>query len=370
MATINNRLSDESIAHSLFVSRYGTGAARRMVTVLNESDAELTARLLVAMDSLGRDGFTVYRLESLLGSVREVNHTAIQGAFGTLYDELIDFAGHEAGYQFDLFHHLLPEAVLRHYPLAAITPDMAYAAAMSRPFQGRLLKEWASNLESDRLARISNAVRIGYMAGDTVEQIARKVRGSAASGYQDGALQMSRANAASITKTAVSHVAAVARDSFASANSDVIDSKQWLSTLDNKTTPTCIVRDRRRYTLDGKPIGHKIPYLQGPGRIHFCCRSTEALITKSWRELGIDSDEMDAGTRASMDGQVPEDTTYGEWLQRQSPDRQDKVLGVMRGRLMREGGMSPDEFFSDKGEFLTLSQLREIDGQAFQKAGL
>ena len=360
MATVNNRLSDESIAHALFVSRYGTGAARRMVKTLNESDAELTARLLVAMDSLGRDGFTVNRLESLLGSVREVNHTAVQGAFGTLADELLAFASHEVGYQHDLFNELLPQAVLRHYPLAAITPDMAYAAAMYRPFQGRLLKEWADNLETDRLTRVSNAVRSGYMNGDATEQIARKVRGTATNNYQDGALQMSRANATSITKTAVSHVAAVARDSFAEANSDILDCKQWLSTLDNKTTSTCIIRDRKKYTLDGKPVGHKIAYLQGPGRIHFCCRSTETLVTKSWRELGIDSDEMDAGTRASMDGQVPEETTYLDWLARQSPDRQDQVLGVERGRMYRAGELNLSEMFTDNGEWLTLVDIKNI----------
>ena len=40
---------------------------------------------------------------------------------------------------------------------------------------------------------------------------------------------MSRANAASIAKTAVGHLAATARESFASANNDLIKGKQWLS---------------------------------------------------------------------------------------------------------------------------------------------
>ncbi|KEO99469.1 hypothetical protein EH64_23210 [Escherichia coli] len=54
-------------------SRYSTGVAARMVKILNDSDAELTARLLVALDSLDPGSFTVTRLESLLASVREVN---------------------------------------------------------------------------------------------------------------------------------------------------------------------------------------------------------------------------------------------------------------------------------------------------------
>ncbi len=239
---------------------------------------------------------------------------------------------------------------------------MVYAAAMAQPFQGRLLSEWAENLESDRLARIVNAVRRGYLAGDTVETIARSVRGHANKDYRDGALQMSRANAASIAKTAVNHLAATARNSFTSANSDIVKGKQWLSTLDNKTSHDCIIRDLLRYTLDNKPIGHKIPYLQGPGKIHFCCRSTETLIIKSWRELGIDIDEMDEGTRASMDGQVPAKTTYLEWLARQPAQRQDQVLGAERGRLFRAGEIDLADMFTDKGEWISLERLKHLSG--------
>lgn len=83
------------------------------------------------------------------------------------------------------------------------------------------------------MARISNVVRQGFLLGDTTEQIARKVRGHANRGYQDSALQLSRSNAISITKTALGHMASVSRDHFASANSDIVKGKRWISTLDN-----------------------------------------------------------------------------------------------------------------------------------------
>ena len=41
-----------------------------------------------------------------------------------------------------------------------------------------------------------------------------------------------------------------------------------------------------------------------------------------------------------------------------------------RAKLIRDGGMSPDEFYTDKGEWLTLKQLRERDAQVFRKAGI
>ncbi len=285
-------------------------------------------------------------------------------------EELNELAVYEAGYQLSLFDSMLPDFVADVHPLVGISPDALYAAAMARPFQGRLLSEWASDLEADRLRRITNTVRQGFLLGDTNEQIARKIRGHVSKGFQDGALQMSRANAASIAKTAVGHLAATARESFASANNDLIKGKQWLSTLDNRTTPQCRIRDRLKYTLNNKPVGHSVPYLQGPGKIHFCCRSTETFILKSAKELGIDVRDISPAERASMDGVVAGDTTYREWFLRQPYTRQKQIVGETRAKLIRDGGMSPDEFYTDKGEWLTLKQLRERDAQVFRKAGI
>ncbi|EPG8764479.1 TPA: phage minor head protein [Raoultella ornithinolytica] len=368
METANEKLSDESLAHAIWVSQYSTGVANRMIKILNDSDAELTARLLVAMDSLDADSFTVSRLEALLVSVRALNREAVQSMYVGLSEELQLLAQHEAGFQLSLFQFAIPDDVLALHPLLGISPDAVYAAAMARPFQGRLLSEWASSLEDDRMTRITNTVRQGFLLGDTTEQIARKVRGHANRGYQDGALQMSRANAGSIAKTAVGHLAATARQSFTTANDDILKGKQWLSTLDNRTSKDCRIRDRLKYTLDGKPIGHKIPYLQGPGKIHFCCRSVETYILKSADELGIAVGQISDSSRASMDGQVPADTDYQGWFSRQSFTRQSQIVGVTRARLIRDGGMIPDEFYSDKGEWLTLDQLRNRDTQAFKDA--
>jgi hypothetical protein len=162
MATVNERLSDEYIAHAIWISRYSTGVANRMVKLLNDSDAELTARLLVAMDTLDPNSFTVTRLEALLASVWDTNRIAVNGMFSSLSGELNTLAQHEAGYQLSLFDSLLPEFVTGVHPLVGISPDAVYAAAMAQPFQGHLLSEWASNLEADRIKRISNTVRQGF----------------------------------------------------------------------------------------------------------------------------------------------------------------------------------------------------------------
>lgn len=135
----------------------------------------------------------------------------------------------------------------------------------------------------------------------------------------------------------------------------------------------CRIRDKLLYTpVDHKPIGHKVLWLQGPGRLHWRCRSGRTPVLKSHKELGIDVPEIviEGKTRASMDGQVAAETTYADWLKKQSAARQDEVLGPTRGRLMREGKLSLDDMYSARGKPLTLDELRKKDAEAFKLAGL
>ncbi|WP_150312585.1 phage minor head protein [Enterobacter hormaechei] len=365
--SVNDRLQDETIAHGLYVNRYGTGVARRMVALLSKMDADLAAKLLVLLDGKRADTYSARRLTSLLAGVRELNQQAYEPVIDALARELTRYVEYEAGYQFDLFSSIIPKQILQHVSLQSIAPEQVYAAAVAQPFQGRLLKEWGQKLEADRLDKITNAVRSGFLQGETVEQIVKRVAGTPKLNREDGVINASRRDLAVVARTAVNHMAATARQEFAQGNSDIVKAKQWSSTLDTHTSQWCIIRDRKLYSLDGKPLGHAIPYLRGPGKIHFCCRSCEILITKSWEELQIASGELSSATRASMDGQVPSHTSYADWLTRQPYARQEQVLGVTRAMMLRDGKITVPEMFNDAGEFLNLDELRRVDASAFEE---
>lgn len=351
--TINKKLRDEAIYHRVNLVSYESGLIKESLKLLNIVDKELTAQLYITLDDLSASDFKISRLETMLNSVKSLSSFS-----DYLFGELSAFCEYESNYQYSLFKSLLPDIVTSKYPLMQIAPNQLFSAAKSKPFQGRLLSEWVSNIEDDRLKRVTNAVRTGYATGETTEQIIKRVRGTKKNNYRDGILEISKRNASSLIRSAVAHTAAISRDEFSKANDDLIKGKQWLSTLDTSTTPMCIIRDLKQYTLDNKPIGHNIPYGAGPGKLHFCCRSVETFILKSYRELGIDIDEVPTGTRASMDGQVPAKTSYLEWLQSQSKERQEQVLGVERARLLREGLIEPEKFFTRDGHVLTLKDLK------------
>ena len=88
------------------------------------------------------------------------------------------------------------------------------------------------------------------------------------------------------------------------------------------------------------------------------CRSTSVPVLKSFRELGIDLDEVPLSTRASMDGQIAEDTTFEGFLSRRTVAEQGEVLGVGRAKLWRDGEISFRDLVDGNGRPLTLEELR------------
>lgn len=368
MSTVNEIIQDESVAHAVSLQQYSLGVVRKIIATLNRSDARLMIALAEALDRMPAESFTVERLEALLSSVRQVNAAAYAQVAQELGQELKDLAGYELNWQYQLFQTTIPAPVQVHFQIAQVAVEQAYAAAMARPFQGRLLRDWASTIEADRMAKVRNAVRQGYMEGKTVAQIVSEIRGTRANKYADGFLQRPRKDLETVVRTAISHTAATARAEFSSANSDIIKAERWVSTLDTKTSAQCRIRDQLQYTAEThKPIGHKIPWLQGPGKLHFKCRSTSSPVTKSWRELGIPIDEMTPSQRASMDGQVPADQDYNQWLSKQSDARIEQVLGPERFKLYKSGGIKLDDFYSPTGQWYTIEQLQRRDEAAFSR---
>lgn len=351
MPTVNEALQTAAIDHSHDLIRYQNQVVYKVIALLNRTDKDLEAALL----RLPPGAFTVDRLESLLSSVREINSAAYQKIRLELQTELADLVGYELGYQSQLFQNQLPVTL----QVATVPVAQVVSATVSRPFQGRLLSEWMAGLEADKAAKIRDAVRIGYVEGQPIADIVRRIKGTKARQYQDGILEITRRNAETIVRTAVSHTANHTRQKFYESNDDLVKGWKFLATMDSRVTVLCA-------SLDGKvfPIG------EGPQPPrHHNCRSTSVPILRSWKELGIDLKEFPEGTRATYDGQVPANLTYGEWLKSKPAAFQDEVLGKTKGKLFR-AGMPIDRFVNRAGDVLTLDDLRRKDAAMFAKASI
>lgn len=363
MKSVNVTLMDEAIRHAIDLQFFANGAVQRIVAFLNASDKTLFATLASAIADIPPGMVTAPKIASAIASSAVINRRAYRAVEAAILREVDLLARYETEYQFAMFKTILPAVG----DISAVSWEAVLAAAIARPFQGRLLSEWAAGMPDSRLRRIQDAVNIGFVEGKTTEEIVRKLKGTKAADYSDGIVNADRSSLEAVTRTALSHTASVARERFYAANTDLIKAKVWVSTLDTRTTPACQVRDGLQYTLDDTPIGHAVPWLSGPGQLHWNCRSSSTPVIAHWQELGLDPT---IGERATMDGTVPAATAFGSWIRRQSAARQDEVLGPTRALLMRKGGMTFDAMFSNKGTRFTLDELRERDAVAFNRAGL
>ena len=124
MQTVNEQLADEAISHSIDLTRYSNSVIRRMVALLNRTDADLFSRLSAALESMPPDAFTVERLDSLWQSVHQINSQAFNAIRNELEGELRDLVAYEADYQQQLFASTLPVEL----SVATVAVDHVYSS--------------------------------------------------------------------------------------------------------------------------------------------------------------------------------------------------------------------------------------------------
>lgn len=356
MPSVNEKILDFEIRHQVGLHRLGTGVVKRVIGLLNQVDADLVAQIIKFDPSEVSGEWSRKRIEKMLEAIRVINRDAYRVVERRITGELVDFAGYEAEFQ----GRLINSALNIGWDIVQPSADQLAAAVTARPFQGKFLKEWVQGLEAGRFARLRDAIRIGFVEGEGIDKIVRRVRGTQAAKYRDGVLEISRRSAEAMVRTAINHTATKAKDLLFEENSDLIKSVKWVSTLDSRTTEICMSRDGKVYELGSGP--------RPPAHIN--CRSTVIPITKSFRELGLDIDEVPAGTRASMNGQVPGEQTYPAWLKQQPREIVVEALGPTKAKLFLDGGLKIDRFVDPTGQAFTIDELRQREAGAFAKAGL
>ena len=350
MANVNDDIVDALIRHQIGLQRYSTQTVKKVLAALKRSDAAVIQRLA----SSDLTGLSRTRQESLLRDIRAILDGVYVDAFGNVSLDLNDLADYEAKYQRDMLKNTVP--VELNYTLP--NTDQLASVVNARPFQGKIMREWFSELGEGAFKLLRNAIRSGIIEGRSTAEIVRDIRGTRAQGFKDGILQISRRHAETTVRTAISHTANAARDKFYSANADKFRGVEWLSILDSRTSTICRARDGQVYEV-GK--GPRPP-------AHPNCRSTTVPVLKSYQDLQIDPETK--AVRRKMDGKRAQDVTYGFWLRRQSVETQNDIMGVTKATLFRNGGLKIERFVDKKGAELTLKQLKKLETEAWTKAGL
>ena len=235
-------------------------------------------------------------------------------------------------------------------------PGQIMAAVNARPFNNRLLKDYLTGFSKDQAALVKQAVSSGFYEGQTTQEIVRGIVGTKSQGFKNGVLNISRTSGERMVRTALNHTSSVAKNKFFEDNIDLIPYYEWVATLDSRTSPICRSRDGKVWKVGKGPLPPA----------HYNCRSSTVPLLKN--QVNKDgTKKLIGGKRASVDGPVSADLNYNDWLKNQSKSFQVDVLGETKTDLFRKGGLTMDKFVNNKGQELTLDQLKTKYPTAWDK---
>ena len=401
MATANDRLQDILVEHAVGIERLKAGMVSRAQQVLDAAERGLLALIREVMEDAGSGGRTATRaqlrqLDAALKVIRDQRAEAWKAYRERVRAELREFAEDEAAFTVTAMRRAISLAEVE---VVAPTVRRLRTATEGMPFQGRLLGDWFADLEAADQDRLLRSLRQGWINGETVDDIVARVRGTRGARYFDGALSLTRRQAESVVRTAVTHFSSSTHEEVWQANDDIVAGVKWVSVLDGRTTPVCQDRDGRVDPLPGHELPEGVPRLDPPGArppAHVNCRSTTVAVlsghdivgerpfvtdVRTPRERRVDFRRMARAEgrsvaevrRAWADaniGRVPAEVRFEDWLRNKAASFQDDLLGPTRGKLFREGGLTLERFVDHTGRRYTLAELRARDAEAFSAAGL
>ena len=384
--SVNEELFDAMIRHQIGLLRVSGRVRDKILRILDATEADLTSQIRRIL-SRGR---SPARLQTLQRTIAAIRGEAWTEAAKVWRDEILAIAKAEPEFVARAMQAVAPVQLDMILPAV----DTLTAIVTSRPFEGRVLGDWARSIRATDIRRIQDQVNIGITQGESTAAISRRIVGTVRQRGRNGVTEITRRNAAAITRTAVNHVSNQAKRELFNANRDILEEELYVATLDSRTTPVC-------RSLDGTthPVG------EGPiPPLHFSCRSLrvalfngEALGRRPQRQFtqrqlireynaangtsARSRADLPRGHKGRFDdfarqrmreltGTVDAKVTYQQFLERQSREFQDDVLGPTRGRLFRDGDLSLDRFVHRDGSELTLRELAGKEADAFRAAGL
>lgn len=345
---------DELLAGQLDLMRFEVTVRNKVLAILKKLQGELAATL----SESDLTAFSKQRTEILFKQVNGIIAKYYEEAGASLYGSLTSVGEVAASNVSSAMNTSFSIQMTVGLP----TQTFLKRLVSNTLIRGAASASWWERQRGDVSFRFANAVRLGMAAGETGEQIARRITGSARLGIT-GVMDIARSNARSLVHTSIQAVANESRLETFRQNSDVIDHVVWLATLDGSTCPEiCGPRDLKPYTLmddPPEPIGHAMDWNGGPGAIHWGCRCIVTAGRKTFAQLGVDLPEPKKGTRASQFGPVAADMTFEQFLNRRGAAFQEEVLGPGRTQLWRDKKLTLQQLLDLRGNPLSLQKLRE-----------
>ena len=383
--------------NAIDLNRYSNSVARRVINAYNDIIIDATNQLRVIDDLAAPD--KAARLRGILAQLKQSLAGWAGDATELTATELQGLAELQSEFVTDQLRKVLPAGSRDAVRTVEISPQFAQSVVTTDPTQlnvvalsddlfeavygapatfsltaakgatitlpnGEVLEKAFRGIAVDQAEQFSQVVRNGLLTGETTPSIAKRLIGNlqfgeeaktvrqlVAAGGQATAVADNQVMA--LVRTSINQVANSASQQVYEANQDITKKYRYVATLDSRTSSICAALDGREFEYGKGPMPPQ----------HFNCRSTTVPI--------IDPDILPPSTiakRASADGPVPINTSYGQWLKDQPLKTQQDVLGPGKvpyfNRLVDKYGArdAMAKLVRDDGSELTLDQLRKRYG--------
>ena len=341
--TLNELVRDAVLRRAILEGRVLNGHVRDLDDIFRRARGEM--RLAVLEGDFARvDELSRRDLSDLLARAREAFEEAMAEAVPTIASASADAATLGLEFWNDALADAFPDRLAPFLETSRVDPEFV-RAALDWPIMegGDTPPAWGTNKVRafGRSARFQAAQAAGF--GETVGQLARRFTRLNAT--------LGRFDAETAARSAFIHAGGRVAERWAERNDDVVGGLQWTATLDDRTC-------RRCGGLDGETweVGDPSPALP----LHPRCRCSKVPWIRSWRELGIDADELTPGMRASMNGEVPDAPSYDEWLRGLPRADQRDILGPGVFDIWEKDGRPDLGSYTDNGRrILRIDELTE-----------
>ena len=216
--------------------------------------------------------------------------------------------------------------------------------------------------------KFSDVIRNGWLNNQSIGTISQNIRGTAAAGFKDGIMNVSKHHANTLARTSISSIANQVREETYIANSDVVEGVQFLAVLDDDTTRVCRAHsgDKWKYTSAGwinVQGGHD--YVQPP--LHFNCRSTtiplvfpaEVLAKTVPAKLDLIPKDRVKSMGVPLPPGLKKSVDADAWLAAQPVEYQQEVLGKAY-TMWKAGDVSFKRFVTQKGRVRSTDELERL----------
>ncbi len=258
---------------------------------------------------------------------------------------------------------------------AILTLDGKASAAKSVGLTTAQIREWfqdtalgSGGLEHWVDTALNNGVKQSILAA--LRQVAVEGKGTAEAvrrvlvAASDAGFELTRREAITLTRTFIQTANVNAQEAVFKANAKLGKGYKRVETLDNKTCLICAFADGAVYT-------HDEPRPRLPA--HATCRGVYVFVAKSWRDFGIDMDDLEAvarpwtirepgaigagGRKIEHFGKTTENFS-GWWASLSDADKAKTAIGPIRRGLLESGAVKWDQMW-DKATGLPLT-LRQM----------